>query len=191
MYMGTVLYLLFAQDGAGPEPLQAPPHPQEAENCDLTDGIFCIRKAGEAYAKNFTKDSLVGLKNPIRRSRTPLQVEAIVETIGSELAKVAKEALAAYALAASDLEDLGTKSQFQWIIENFTGGINELLIAGSKVFQTVEAVHQTLGLIYARTSAVSKDKQAVARKSRMDSKKILKIFEAADIPAYVLASCTV
>ena len=66
-----------------------------------------------------------------------------------------------------------------------------MFIAGSKVLQTVEAVHQTLGRIYARISAVSKEKQAVARKSHMDSKKILKIFEAADIPAYVLASCTV
>ena len=58
MYMGMVLYLLFAQDGVGPEPLQAPPRPQlKAENGNLTDGILCIRKAGEAYAKCFTKDS--------------------------------------------------------------------------------------------------------------------------------------
>ena len=106
---------------------------RKAEKGDLTDSILCIRKAGEAYAKNFTKDSLVGLKNPIRRSRTPLQVEAIVETIGSELAKVANEALAAYAVAASDLEDLGMKAQSQWITGNVTGGINELLTAGGKV----------------------------------------------------------
>ena len=59
-----------------------------------------------------------------------------------------------------------------------------MFIAGDKVLQMLEAVHQTLGLIDARLSAVSKDSQAVARKSRMDSKKILKIFEAADIPAY-------
>ena len=86
---------------------------KKAEKGDLTDGILCIRKAGEAYAKNFTKDSLVGLKNPIRRSRQLLQTEAIVKDIGSELAKVANEELAAYALAASDLEDLGMKAQFQ------------------------------------------------------------------------------
>ena len=82
---------------------------KKAEKGDLTDGILCIRKAGEAYAKNFTKDSRVGLKNPIRRSRKLLQREAIVKDIGSELAKVSTEALAAYALAASDLEDLGIR----------------------------------------------------------------------------------
>ena len=157
---------------------------RKAEKGDFTDGILCIRKAGEAYAKNFAKDSPVGLKNPIRRSRKPLQTEALVKDIGSELAKVSTEALSAYAFAASDLEDLGMKAQSLWIAENVTGGTNEMLTAGDKVFQTLEAVHQTLGLIDARLSAVSKGEQAAARKSRMDSKKIPKIFEAADIPAY-------
>ena len=157
---------------------------QKAENGNLGDGILCIRKAGEAYAKCFTKDSLVGLKNPIRRCRKLLKTEATVQDIGSELARVANEELPAYDLAATALEDLGMKAQSQWITETVTGGINLLLIAGNNVLQTIEAVHQTLVLIDARLSAVSKEKQATARKSRMDSKKILKIFEAAGIPVY-------
>ena len=156
---------------------------KKAEKGDLTDGILCIRKAGEAYAKCFSKDSLVGLKNPIRRCRKLLKTEATVQDIGSELAKVATGALAAYETAISGMEDLGKKAQSHWITENVMEGINDMLMAGDVVLQMLDSVHRTLGLIDARLNEVSKDKQAVARKGRMDSSRILKIFEAAGIPA--------
>ena len=156
---------------------------KKAEKADFTDGILVIRKAGDAFTKKFTKDSLVGLKNPIRRSRKLLQTEDIVTNIGPELAKAATEALEAYDEAISELEDLGKKAQSQWITENVIQGINEMLIAGDKVLQMVDAVFQTVGSIDACLSGQSKEKQATARKSRMDSRKVLKIFEVAGIPS--------
>jgi hypothetical protein len=154
---------------------------KKAEKADFTDGILIIRKAGDAFTKKFTKDSLVGLKNPIRRSRKLLQTEAIVTNIGPELAKDATEALAAYDEAISELEDLGKKAQ-SWITETVIEGINEMLIAGDKVLQMVDAVFQTLGSMDASLSLQSKEKQATSRKTRMDARKVLKIFELAGIP---------
>ena len=156
---------------------------KKAEKCDFADGILIIRKAGDAFTKKFTKDSLVGLKNPIRRSRKLLQTGAMVTSIGPELAKDSTEALAAYDEAISELEDLGKKAQSHWITETVIEGINEMLIAGDKVLQMVDAVFQTLGSIDACLSDQSKEKQATARKSRMDSRRMLKIFEVAGIPS--------
>ena len=120
---------------------------KKAEKGDFADGILIIRKAGDAFTKKFTKDSLVGLKNPIRRSRKLLQTGAMVTSIGPELAKDSTEALAAYDEAISELEDLGKKAQSHWITETVIEGINEMLIAGDKVLQMVDAVFQTLGSI--------------------------------------------
>ena len=155
---------------------------KKAEAGNLTDGILVIRKAGHAYAKAFIKDSLVGLKNPIRRCRKITQTDAFVNDLSDDLTKQCNEALAAYGQACTELEALGDRAQIQWITDNVMEGINGMLSGADKVFEALDDVFRALESTDSFLAELSKDKQATARKIRQDAKRILKIFEQAGIP---------
>ena len=155
---------------------------KKAEAGNLTDGILVIRKAGHAYAKAFIKDSLVGLKNPIRRCRKITQTDAFLNDLSKELTEQCNAALAAYGQACTDLEALGNQAQIQWITDNVMEGINGMLSGADKVFEALDDVFRALESTDSFLAELSKDKQATARKIRQDGKRILKIFEQAGIP---------
>lgn len=155
---------------------------KKAEAGNLTDGILVIRKAGHAYAKAFIKDSLVGLKNPIRRCRKITQTDTFVHDLSKELTEQCNAALAAYGQACTELEALGAQAQVQWITDNVMEGINGMLLAADKVFEALDEVFRALESTDSFLAGLSKDKQATARKIRQDGKRILKIFEQAGIP---------
>jgi len=147
----------------------------KAERGDIEAGILDTRKAGAAFAKAFVKDSLVGLKNPVKRLRRQLADSSTVDTIGQELFTTATQALQAYNAATDELVQLGTLAE-HWVTATVTQGVNTMFTARDTVVEKVEDVCRALAATESCIADAGKARQASARKKRLDTRRILKVF---------------
>jgi hypothetical protein len=152
----------------------------KAEKGDLTGGLLPIRKAGAAFAKAYVKDLVVGVKNPRKKLEKMVACQATCADIGEELTKKARDALAAYINASEELGKQGQVAQ-EWVTSDAAEGINTLFMARDKLKEKFDDIRVAMNEAESAIHEQRKLRATEARNSRLDLKRIMKVFEQVNL----------